>query len=166
MRETVRTIAYFNTELTVEEFVKKEICKNAGTQSIAFKLQLTTLCDDAGVDYENKMSKSELFDLLIKNGYDHEKLAEIFGVGVSSQTYQKAFGISHQDVKRLEKHGVLKVVGEYRFRAFGEYRYAPLYSVYQYAKMTDENMQRLLLEYPKGKRTQPAKIDKTRKYGE
>lgn len=63
----------------------------------------------------------------------------MFGVGVSSQVYQAAFNITHKDIKRLEKR-YPKKVGEYRFRAFGRYNYAPLYDVYQYAQMTDEAM--------------------------
>ena len=36
----MRNINYFDKELSVEEYVKKEVCKNAGTQSVAFKEQL------------------------------------------------------------------------------------------------------------------------------
>lgn len=105
-----------------------------------------------GLEYDKKLGKDDLFDLLIEKGCTYEKLAEFFGVGVSSQVYQSSFGIEHQDIKRLEKHGVLKVVGQYRFRSFGKYMYAPLYDIYQFARMTDEDMQKLLEEYPKGKR--------------
>lgn len=140
----MRKINYFGQEISVEEYVKKEICKNAGTQSVAFKDDLIDLCASLGIDCNAKMGKDELFDLLIHNGCEYKQLARRFGVGVSSQVYQSSFKISHQDVKRLEKHGVLKKVGEYRFRAFGKYNYAPLYDVYQYAQMSDEDMQRLL----------------------
>ena len=87
-----------------------------------------------------KKKKEEVFGLLINNGFEYKQLAEMFGVGVSSQVYQAAFNITHKDIKRLEKNGILKKVGEYRFRAFGRYNYAPLYDVYQYAQMTDEAM--------------------------
>ena len=40
----------------------------------------------------------------------------------------------------MERNGVLKKVGKYRFRAFGKYNYAPLYDLYQYAQMTDEDI--------------------------
>ncbi len=92
-----------------------------------------------------------MFDLLINNGFTYKKLAESFEVGVSSQVYQKTFNITHQDVKRLERRGILKKVGEYRFRAFGKYNYAPLYDVYQYAEMTDDDMRNMLKEYPRKK---------------
>lgn len=148
----MRNINYFGEDISVEEYVKKEICKNSGTQSIAFKPQLISLCNSVGIEYEDKMSKAELFELLINNGYEYKQLAEQFGVGVSSQVYQNAFNITHQDVKRLGKHGVLKKVGEYRFRAYGKYNYAPLYDIYQYAQLTDDDMEKLLKEYPKGKK--------------
>lgn len=91
-----------------------------------------------------KNEKVEVFELLINNGFEYRQLAEMFGVGVSSQVYQATFNITHKDVKRLQKKGILKKVGRYRFRAFGRYNYAPLYDVYQYAQMTDEDMSDML----------------------
>lgn len=143
----MRDIIYFDENLSVEEYVKKEVCKNGGTQSNALKSDLISLCDSIGTEYDKKMTKEDLFDLLINNGFTHKKLAELFGVGVSSQVYQKTFNITHQDIKRLERRGILKKVGEYRFRAFGKYNYAPLYDVYQYAEMTDDDMRKILKEY-------------------
>lgn len=54
------------------------------------------------------MKKEELFDLLCNNGFEYKQFANLFGIGVSSQVYQSAFNITHQDVKRLERNGVLK----------------------------------------------------------
>lgn len=147
----MRDIIYFDENLSVEEYVKKEVCKNGGTQSIALKKELASLCDSICIEYDNKTTKEDLFDLLINNGFTYKKLAESFKVGVSSQVYQKTFNITHQDVKRLERRGILKKVGEYRFRAFGKYNYAPLYDVYQYAEMTDDDMRNMLKEYPRKK---------------
>lgn len=140
----MRNINFWGNNLSVDEYVKAEICKNAGTQSLAFKEQLVLLCNSAGIECDEKKKKEEVFELLINNGFEYKQLAEMFGVGVSSQVYQAAFNITHKDVKRLEKKGILKKVGEYRFRAFGRYNYAPLYDVYQYAQMTDEDMSDML----------------------
>ena len=140
----MRNINYFDRELSVEEYVKKEVCKNAGTQSVAFKEQLISLCNSVGIECNEKMKKEELFDLLCNNGFEYKQFADLFGIGVSSQVYQRAFNITHQEVKRLEKNGVLKIVGKYRFRAFGKYCYAPLYDLYQYAQMTDDEMKNML----------------------
>lgn len=140
----MRKIKYFDREITVEEYIKIQICKNGGTQSFAFKDDLISLCDTRGVTYDKSMGKEDLFDLLVEDGFDHRQFAEKFGVGVSSQVYQQAFQIQHKDVKRLEKKNVLKKVGEYRFRAWGKYQYAPLYDVYQYTLMTEDEMQQYL----------------------
>ena len=136
----MRNINFWGENLSVDEYVKAEICKNAGTQSLAFKEQLVLLCNSAGIECDEKKKKEEVFEQLINNGFEYKQLAEMFGVGVSSQVYQATFNITHKDVKRLEKKGILKKVGRYRFRAFGRYNYAPLYDVYQYAQRTDEAM--------------------------
>lgn len=140
----MRNINFWGENLSVDEYVKAEICKNAGTQSLAFKEQLVLLCNSAGIECDEKKKKEEVFELLINNGFEYKQLAEMFGVGVNSQVYQATFNITHKDIKRLEKKGILKKVGEYRFRAFGRYNYAPLYDVYQYAQMTDEAMSDML----------------------
>lgn len=147
----MRNINFWGKNLSVDEYVKAEICKNAGTQSLAFKEQLVLLCNSAGIECDEKKKKEEVFELLINNGFEYKQLAEMFGVGVSSQVYQAAFNITHKDIKRLEKNGIIKKVGEYRFRAFGRYNYAPLYDVYQYAQMTDEDMSDILRKYSKGR---------------
>lgn len=148
----MRRIEYFDKELTVEEYVKIQVNKNGGTQSVAFKEQLIMLCDSMGISYDERMSKSALYDLLIENGVTPKEFAVKFGVGVSSQVYQSAFDISHQDVKYLERHGALKKVGTYRFRAYGKYLYAPLYDIFQYAAMSEEDMKKLLSKFLKGTR--------------
>ena len=147
----MRNINFWGENLSVDEYVKAEICKNAGTQSLAFKEQLVLLCNSAGIECDEKKKKEEVFELLINNGFEYKQLAEMFGVGVSSQVYQAAFNITHKDIKRLEKNGILKKVGEQRFRAFGRYNYAPLYDVYQYAQMTDEDMSDILRKYSKSR---------------
>lgn len=147
----MRNINFWGENLSVDEYVKAEICKNAGTQSLTFKEQLVLLCNSAGIECDEKKKKEEVFELLINNGFEYKQLAEMFGVGVSSQVYQAAFNITHKDIKRLEKNGILKKVGEYRFRAFGRYNYAPLYDVYQYAQMTDEDMSDILRKYSKSR---------------
>lgn len=148
----MRTIHYFDSDLTVEEYVKKEILKNAGTQNVAMKSDLEHMCETLEIDFHKNSTKEELLTLLLENGCSYESLASSFSIGVSSQVYQNAFNITHQDIKRLEKCGALEVVGEYRFRAFGKYNYAPLYNIYQYARMSDDDMKKLLEEYPKRKR--------------
>ncbi len=146
IEKIMRTIKCFGKEFTADEFIKREICKNAGMESVVYKEELVYLCETRGISYKQKMTKEELFDLLIENGSEYKELAETFCVGVGSQVYQTAFGISHQDVKYLEKKGILKKAGEYRFRAFGEYCYAPLYSINQYICISEAEIHSILEE--------------------
>lgn len=67
-----------------------------------------------------------------------EELADRYRIGVSSKVYQDTFGITHKQVKKLEKKGVLKVVGSYEFKAFGKHLNAPLYDVYQCASIDEK----------------------------
>lgn len=123
----MRKINYFDREVTVEEYVKSEILLHQGGNHLT-KEQLYDICQEKGIPCRKSLPKEEFWDLLMENGVTCEEMAR--HVGVSSQIYQKTFGISHQDVKRLEKHGVLKVVSYYQYRAFGDYHFAPLYDVY------------------------------------
>ena len=148
----MRTIRYWRNDISVEEFVKREIVKNAGPDSMVFKDQLIGLCKELEIPFEMKMNKEELFHALLEAGHSYQMLAEHFKIGVSSQVYQHSFGITHSDVKKLENKKVLKVVGHYDFRAFGRYNSAPLYDVYQYANMSDDDMKRLLQECCTNKR--------------
>ena len=62
----MRKIKFFESEIPVEEWVKREICKNGGTDSIAFKSDLVNYAELIGVPGNEKMSKVELFELLLK----------------------------------------------------------------------------------------------------
>lgn len=140
----MRNIKQFDKEYSIEEYIKKELLSNRGTQCLAFKEDLCYLCEKSGIPLTGKETKEVMYDKLISNGYTHQMLAEEFGVGVSSQVYQQEFNITHKDVKWLEKNGKIRKIGEYRFRAYGKYLYAPLYDVYQFASMTENEMQDML----------------------
>lgn len=103
----MRNIIYFDEKLSIEEYVKKEISKNGGTQSNALNQSLFHYVILTVLNMI-KNEKEDLFDLLINNGISYKYLAGLFGVGVSSQVYQKSFNITHKDVKRLERKGILK----------------------------------------------------------
>ena len=80
-------------------------------------------------------------------------MAREIGVGVKVNQYIAAFPfVTNADIKRLEKFEVLTVVGHQYFRAYGDYKYAPLYDLEQFMNMTEEQMQTYFKEYPKGKR--------------
>lgn len=115
------------------------------------KADMYDILDSAKVKYKKSADWDTLFSVLLNNtDYDLRKLAHLKNIGVSSQDYQREFGISHQEVKRLEKFGVLQVVDTYRVRNYGKYLFVPLYDVCQFEDMTTEDMQQFLEKYPKG----------------
>lgn len=148
----MRKINYFDKEYTLHEFIELNVLANRGTQNNIDKAVMIEYCKNDNIKITGKESKKELFELMCENGYSDEKWEEIAGIGVVSGAYQKQFNITHADVKRLEKFNVLKVVGTLRTRAYGKYIYSPLYSVSQFFTYEQNDIDRLLLLYPKGKR--------------
>ena len=135
MSQTFRSFRYFGKEYTFDEWVRREILKNKGTDNIAQTKDLEKICSE--------------IDRLLQAGFSSEKFAKRFSIGVGSLAFQDTFGITHDDVKRLERHGALTVVSKERYRAFGQNCYAPLYDLTEICQMTDEDMQALLEAYPK-----------------
>lgn len=148
---------YFDTEYTFDEWVRKEVLKNKGTDNIVLTKDLEKICDERNINHKNRASKAELFDLLMDNGFSGEQFTERFPIGVNSRAFQDTFGITNDDVKRLQRHGALTVVGKERYRAFGKDCYAPLYDLKQICELTPDDMQKLLETYPKRKRIQRKK---------
>ena len=85
-----------------------------------------------------------------KIGY--AELAKLASVGVSSLELQKKFGITNNEVKKMEKGGFITVVGTEPFRMYDKNRYANLYSPYDYFK-SEEEIINWLVEHPKGRKS-------------
>ena len=77
-------------------------------------------------------------ELLVSNGVTYKELTNIYKIGVTSKAYQDTFGITHDQVKKLEKKKIIDVVGQYEFRAYGRNLKAPLYDIYQFASIPEE----------------------------
>ena len=134
----MRKIKYFDNEMSVDEFIKIQIVKNAGVHSFVLKKDLIEECTSRKIKFEKKSVKEQLLELLINNGVTYKELAEKYKIGISSKGYQETFGITHKQVKNLEKQKIINVVGSYEFRAYGKYLDAPLYDVYQLASISEE----------------------------
>lgn len=160
MSQTFRSFRYFGKEYTFDEWVRREILKNKGTDNIAQTKDLEKICGEIGLVHKNNISKAELFDLLLQAGFSSEEFAKRFSIGVGSHAFQDTFGITHEDVKRLERHGALTVVSKERYRAFGKNCYAPLYDIIEICQMTDEDMQALLAAYPKQVRARKKSVSR------
>ena len=84
----MRKIPCFGNALSFEDYARLELLKNVGTHSIAVRDDFLKMCDEEGIEYEKKISKTESLDLLLQNGHTYAELAERFGVGVKSMVYQ------------------------------------------------------------------------------
>ena len=95
MKNTERKIPYKREDVSLEIFVKSEICKS-GKNYFVLKRDLEDLCKEKHIKFEKDTTKEELYDLLINNGHTCKQLAKIYNIGVSSYAYQKTFNISRE----------------------------------------------------------------------
>jgi hypothetical protein len=137
-RKRMRTIKYFDKKISVDEFIKQQIIRNDGTRSLVYKHKLVEECEKRNIQTKATSTKEQLVELLVNNGVTYKELASKYKIGVTSKAYQDMFGITHNQVKKLEKKKVIDVVGQYEFRAYGRNLKAPLYDIYQFASIPEE----------------------------
>lgn len=73
--------------------------------------------------------------------------------GVSAYSFQKKFGITNADVKRLANAGFLEITGSERFKIDGQYKYANLYNVFQFYQLEKLDITECLEEIKHGIQT-------------
>lgn len=135
---------YMDRFSSPEEFIRSEILANRGSNNIVDKaLLLESVCwrADEG-DSLRRLSKAELFDKLVDQ-YG-VKAYTMFPVGVSSVCFQRKFGITHREVLKLAKAGILTATGERKYRKYGKYLYAKTYSAFDYFQLTQESIHNYL----------------------
>ena len=134
----MRKIKYFDSELSIEEYIKIQIVRNDGIRSLVYRKDLIDECASRNIQTKATSTKEQLVELLVSNGVTYKELANIYKIGVTSKAYQDTFGITHDQVKKLEKKKIIDVVGQYEFRAYGRNLKAPLYDIYQFASIPEE----------------------------
>lgn len=134
----MRKIKYFDNELSVEEYIKIQLVRNDGIRSLVYRKDLIEECASRNIQTKATSTKEQLVELLVSNGVTYKELANRYKIGVTSKAYQDMFGITHNQVKKLEKKKVIDVVGQYKFRAYGRNLKAPLYDIYQFASIPKE----------------------------
>lgn len=139
-----KTENYMDRFTTPEEFIRAEILANRGSNNIVDKsVLLEVLGWRAGEgEYLRRLSKAELFDRIVDQ-YGSQAYA-MFPVGVSSISFQLKFGITHNDVLKLAKAGILTVTGWRNFRKYGKYLYAKTCSAFDYFRLTPEEVHKAL----------------------
>ncbi len=139
----MRKIKYFDSELSIEKYIKIQIVRNDGIRSLVYRKDLIEECASRNIQTKATSTKEQLVELLVSNGVTYKELANIYKIGVTSKAYQDTFGINHNQVKKLEKKKVIDVVGQYEFRAYGRNLKAPLYDIYQFASIPEEAIKNL-----------------------
>lgn len=139
----MRVIRYFDDEYTKEEWIQHEICKNNVQRSLVFKDDLEKICRDRNIPYKKNDTKKILLSKIIESGVTYDELVKQFHIGVNSVVYQSSLGFTKNQVKKFEKDGILKVVGQEEFLAYSKYFYASLYDIEQFYNFTEEEIQEL-----------------------
>lgn len=127
-------IDYLNS--TPVEIIKELLCQNRGTQNFLSKDELISIGKIRGLEFDNcDYKKSDLCDMLL-SVYTVDELQRLAHTGISSYHWQKKFNITNAQLKKLAKLGYIQVTGKERFRAYGSYRYAALYSITDFCNIT------------------------------
>lgn len=99
----MRKIKYFDSELSIEEYIKIQIVRNDGIRSLVYRKDLIEECASRNIQTKATSTKEQLVELLVSNGVTYKELTNIYKIGVTSKAYQDTFGINHNQVKKLEK---------------------------------------------------------------
>lgn len=145
----------YEGNMSKDEYIISQLKRhNSTTCTVGLTMQeMYNLLDQANVLYKKSEYWDSLFTKVIKiPNFTLDDLARMKGIGVSASDYEKFFGISHADVKRLERFGVLKVIGTTSVYKYGKYLKCPIYDITQFSEMQANDMKKLLEKYPKGKR--------------
>ena len=99
----MRKIKYFDSELSIEKYIKIQIVRNDGIRSLVYRKDLIEECASRNIQTKATSTKEQLVELLVSNGVTYKELTNIYKIGVTSKAYQDTFGINHNQVKKLEK---------------------------------------------------------------
>lgn len=136
-----------------EEFIRHEICAHRGTENVIHKDALIAVAHSLGVEVDSKkMTKDEIYLQMRKSVSVEDIATHCQHLGVSSLSFQQKFGITHEEVKRMARFGFIKITGSRRIRLYGKYRNADLYSVFDYFRLSQEDVDEWLRMHPKGAR--------------
>ena len=131
--------------------IKQLICQNRGCNSFATKQELIEAGSKRGLIISDSLSKEQIYDLII-TVYTANELEVLFNVGLSSYDVQQKFDVTNYEVKKLAKNGVISVTGNENFSSFGKRHTAPLYSVFDFCRLTSEEVHNWLNNHRRGRK--------------
>lgn len=141
---------YMDYYSSPEEFIRV-LCTSRSEYSIIDKDGLMEIAaNDFSISVNRKMTKSQIYELILEKASLEEFADMLCCCGVRSVAFQQKFDISHQEVKRMVRLGYIKVTGAERIRLYGKHCYVDLYSVFDYFRLTKEEVHKWLEANPKG----------------
>lgn len=136
---------------TPEEFIRFQLtCHNA----LIYKKDLVKFARDNGARVNSRMKSLEVYNA-VRDVMTLEELLDrlqLAGMGVSSYSFQLKFNVTHEEVRRMARLGFIEITGKSRFTAYGKLCTADLYSVFDYFRLTKEEVHGFLALNPKGTR--------------
>ena len=124
---------------TPYECLKKLICQNKGTQCAIMKDDLIKLAKANGVNVKKGETKEVIF-VNLSTKMPIEEIAAKCNTGVRSIDIQRKFSITGAQVKQMAAHGLFHVTGKERFNAYGRTITANLYSIFDFYKLSYEDV--------------------------
>ena len=130
---------------TPYDYIKRQIAANKGLQNAIMRNNLIEMAKAHGVEVDKNDTKEIIFVNLSKK-MNIEDIAAVCNIGIGSFGYQQKFGISKTDVKKMAEKGFIKVTGKQYFNAYGKRMCANLYSVFDYYRLTSDEVHKWLKE--------------------
>ena len=126
---------------TPEEIIRELILQNRGTHNFLQMRDMMDLAKAARIEVPKNIKKPELYDLLL-TVYTPRELAETGGVGLLNYHFREKLGLSTREVGQMAKDGLIQETGREQIRVYGRLRHPPLYSVFDYCRLTPEDVER------------------------
>lgn len=119
---------------------------------------IESMLDEKGIKWTDEMSRDEAVNILLDN-YSLGEIARRASIGISCWRYQREFNVEQTDIKRLERLGILKVVGY--LQQYGTNYHLmfniPIYDIEQFNEMTKDEIDRLIKLFPPNTRKSSVK---------
>lgn len=119
---------------------------------------IESMLAEKGIAWTDDMSRDKAVTLLMKK-YSLGEIARRASIGISCWRYQKEFGVDQTDIKRLERLGILKVVGYHQQygRNYHIMFNMSIYDIEQFDKMTKAELEHLIELFPPNTRKSSVK---------
>lgn len=141
-----------------EDFIRFQLTRH---NALIYKKDFVEFARDNGVKVNSKMKSLDIYNA-IRDVMTLEELLnrlQLTGLGVNSLSFQLKFDITHEEVKRMARLKFIEITGKSYFTAYRKRCTADLYSVFDYFRLTQEEVHEFLALNPKGTR-------KTKKTGD